>query len=86
VGPDDAEVDQELRDGLAGHRGAPVGVDHPGSGSDAGDGGSDERLGELGGLTRGNQPPGCIPAVDVQDHVQVVELVPAGAGELGDIP
>jgi hypothetical protein len=34
-------------------------MDNAGGGSDTGDGGSDERLGELGGLARATSHPGA---------------------------
>jgi hypothetical protein len=88
VGLGDAEIGEEQRHRLGGHRGAAIGVDGELSG---GDGlslarSADQLLGERGGLDGGDHPADDVAAEDIEYHVQV-EVRPLGrAMELGDVP
>ena len=85
VAAGNAEVDEELRDRLRGHRCPAVGVQRelPGRDAVAGEGVGDERFGELAGLGASDGPPDDVAAEDVDDHQQVVELAPRRALKLG---
>ncbi len=74
-----APVDEELRDGFGGHRGAPVGVD------DVGDAVHTHRLFEhgLGVLACGDGPRHDVAGSDVEHHVQVVVHRGPGRHQLG---
>ena len=88
VGLGDAQVGEQQRDRLGGHRGAAVGVDGQLAAGDAllGAGRRDELLGQGGGLAGGDHPADGVPAEDVQDHVQVVVRPLRRAVQLGDVP
>jgi hypothetical protein len=88
VGLGDAEIGEEQRDGLGGHRRVAVGVDRELRGEDPLPlaRGADQLLGERGGLLRGNHPADDVAAEDVEDHVQVEVRPLGGAVELGDVP
>jgi hypothetical protein len=88
VGSGDAEVDEELGDGLGGHRGAAVGVQGELVAVDAlaVEGVGDERFGELTGLGCGDGPGDDVAGVDVDDHEQLVVDAPFGASEFRDVP
>ena len=84
----DAEVDEQLDDGLGGHRRAPVGMERELVAIDLvlGEGLGDERLGQLPGLGGRDHPAHDIATEDVDDHVQLVVDAPLGAAQLGDVP
>jgi hypothetical protein len=84
----DAEIDEELGDGLGGHRGAAVGVDGELVAVDAlaGERVGDEGFGEFAGLGRRHHPAHHVAAEDVDDHEQLVVDAPLGARQLGDVP
>ena len=88
VGLGDAEVGEQERDRLGGHRGAAVGVDGQLVAADAllGAGLADQHLGQGGGLAGGDHPADDVAGVDVQDHVQVVVGPLRRAAQLGDVP
>ena len=70
----DPEVGEQEGDGLAAHRGAPVGVERELAWLDALLGGrlGDEALREDGALMGGDHPARHVAAEHVEDHVQVV--------------
>ena len=84
VAAGDAEVDEELGDGLGGHRGAPVGVQGELVAVDAVavESVGDELFGELAGLGGGDHPADDVAAEDVDDDVQLVVDAPSGPGSL----
>ena len=88
VGLGDAEVGEQQRDRLGGHRGAAVGVDGQLPAADAllRAGLGDQLLGQVGGLAGGDHPADDVAAVDVEDHVQVVVGPLRRAVQLGDVP
>ena len=88
VGLGDAEVGEQERDRLGGHRGAAVGVDGQLPAADAllGAGGGDELLRQDGGLAGGEHPADRVAGEDVEDHVEVVVRPFRRAVQLGDVP
>jgi hypothetical protein len=88
VGLGHSEIGEEQGDGLGGHGGPSVGVDGELARSDGllGDGVGDEPLGQGGRLAGGQEPPGHVAAVDVEDHVEVVGGPLGRTGQLGDVP
>ena len=88
VGLGDVEVDEQRGDGLRSHAGAAIGMKRQRPWRDVFfvHGISDELLGEFGGLSMSDQPADDIPAVDVEDYVEM-EAGPFGrALQFGDIP
>ena len=73
VGLGHAEIGEQERDGLRGHRRAAVGVDVSCSRADALAGARlvDELLGQRGALAMGDHPADDVAAEDVEDDVQV---------------
>ncbi len=96
VGLGDAEVSEQERDRLRGHRTAPVRVDDelPGRYALLGERLSNQALSEGGLLAVGDHPADDVAAVDIEDvdiedDVQIVVVVVGPLGwpeQLGDVP
>jgi hypothetical protein len=71
VGLGDAEVGEQQRHRLGGHRGAAIGVDGQLIGSDAllGAGLADQHLGQSCGFAGSDHPTDHVPRKDVQDDI-----------------
>ena len=84
----DAEIGEQERHRLGGHRRAAVGVDGQLVTPDAllGAGLADQHLGQRGGFAAGDHPADDVAGEDVQDHVQVVVGPLRRAAQLGDVP
>src|SRR6188472_3712677 len=84
----DAEVGEQERHRLGGHRGAAVGVDGQLVAADTvlGTSLADQHLGQGRGFAGSDHPSDHVAGEDVQDHVQVVPAPLRGAAQLGDIP
>jgi hypothetical protein len=84
----DAQVGEQERDRLGGHRGAAVGVDGQLAAADAlsGAGLADQDLGQACALAAGDHPAGHIPGEDVEDHVEVAAGPLGRAVQFGDVP
>jgi hypothetical protein len=84
VAAGNTEVDEELGDGLGGHRRPAVGVEGELVAVDAvdGEGVGNERLSELAGLGRGDHPAHDVAAEDVDDYEQLEVDAAGGALQL----
>ena len=84
----DAEGGQELGDGVGSHGRATVAVDRELLTLDAflDERLSDQSFSQVLGFPVGEHPPDDVPAVDVEDHVEVVVGPLGGAEQLRDIP
>jgi len=88
VGLGDAEIGEQERDRLGGHRGAAVGMDRQLARSNPllGKGLLDQYLGQWPGLAGGDHPPDDVTGVDVDDHVEVEPRPLRRTPQLGDVP
>src|SRR5438067_1213743 len=88
VGLGNAEVGEQARDRLGGHRRAAVGMEGqlPGRNRLLGAGLGDQAFSQVGLLAVGDHPADHGAAVDVEDDVQVVVGPRGWAEQLGDVP
>ena len=88
VGLGDAQVGQQQRHGLGGHRRAAIGVDGQLLAADAlpGTGLADELLGQRGAFAMGHHPADHVAAEHVEHHVEVEVGPLRRAQQLGDVP